>query len=544
MINQQLRQLEALIHKQQFVEAESLCKELSDHPQVQPSILHRALLHIYTHTQQYSKAVALLKPEFLAQPNNRSLCDHLANIYQQQQDFVEAANCYQQYLALAPNDSEARYNYGFNLRHAGEFDQAIEQYQLALSLKISQPEEVLVNIAVIYSDHLNAAKLAKQHLEQALVLNQNYLPALFNLANLNEQSGNKQAACELFNKILQLEPNHFEALARLADAQEFSSEDSPIITKLQTAIQNKAVPATVKTDLLFALGKAMDGCANYSQAFDYYQQANQLNKTLLPEYIPTEFEQYVDELIRFFSNSWLSQNKTQSAAMPVFICGMFRSGSTLLEQILASHPNVSAGGELEYFVRKAKGELSPFPSGLNNLAQVEWQNMAKDYQSYLKKRHPQAKLITDKRPDNLFYLGLILAVFPKAKIIFTEREALDNYLSIYFHRLGSAMSYATDLKHIQHYHSQITKLKNHWQTLFSQNIYTVNYDELISQPKEQIEQLLSFIGLDWSDSCLNFHQLNNQVKTASVWQVRKPLYSTSSGRWRHYQAQLAGILPH
>ncbi len=542
MINQQLRQLESLIHNQQFLEAEKLCQQLQRHPDVHPAIINKALLHIYASTEQISKALALLEPEFSKQPSNRAVCDFLANLYGKSKKFNAAANCYQTYLALQPNDPEARFNLAFNLRHAGKFEQAIEQYQLAIQGNISQPEEVLLNIAVIYSDHLADAQQAKLSLEQALTINADYLPALFNLANLYEQLGDKNAACALFEKILQLEPNHFEALARLADTQHFHSEDAPLISKMQLALQNKSVAPTVKTDLLFALGKAMDDCANYSRAFEFYQQANQLNKSLLPAYEPLKFEQYIASLIAFFSKNWVSSHTSQSTYSPVFICGMFRSGSTLLEQILASHPEITAGGELEYFVRKCEGELSPFPSSLNQEAKSTIEQLAKEYQNYIQKRFPQAIQVTDKRPDNLFYVGLILTAFPKAKIIFTEREALDNYLSIYFHRLGGAMNYATDLTNIEHYHKQVNKLKAHWQTLFGQAIHTVNYDTLIQHPKDSVEQVLSFIGLDWSDSCLNFHRLNNQVKTASVWQVRKPLYSTSSGRWRHYQQQLSAML--
>ena len=170
---------------------------------------------------------------------------------------------------------------------------------------------------------------------------------------------------------------------------------------------------------------------------------------------------------------------------------------------------------------------------------ISWMRFYLQLWLYLKNKGEQ---LTDKRPDNFLYLGLIKLLMPKTKIIWTTRSMLDNCLSIYFLRLGTSMSYATDLDNIIHFYQQQERLMAHWQSLFPEDILTFNYDKLIHSPKEQTKRLLSFIDLPWEDSCLNFHQYENQVKTASVWQVRRPLYNSSSGRWNNYKKNLKALL--
>jgi hypothetical protein len=154
---------------------------------------------------------------------------------------------------------------------------------------------------------------------------------------------------------------------------------------------------------------------------------------------------------------------------------------------------------------------------------------------------PGAKTVTDKRPDNFIHLGLIKALFPCARIVYTRREAVDNCLSVYFQQLGGALAYATDLEDTAHYYRQHERLMNHWKVCFPENIFTVDYDELVRSPEPLLRQLLDFLGLEWNDRCLAFQHTDNLVKTASVWQVREELHIRSSGRWRNYEAYVRNV---
>ena len=539
--HQHLKQIELFFKNKQFDAAEQLCKQLLELHQDDVR-LSQLLAQIYLSTDRIELAALALDELFSLNTHDRSLCDYLAQLYGSINKFDLASQCYQRYLQHSPQDADALYNLAFNQRHAGFFEDAVANYQLALKAKISQPEEVMLNMAVIYSDYLNNESQARDLLQQALTLNSNYVPAMFNLANLHEQLGDKKQAERLFNRVLEIKPDHYQALARLSDITVFMGSDNPLIDKMQSALTKNDVESSVKIDLLYALGKAFNDCNDYDSAFDYYQQANQLNRLELKEYDPQLFAATIAQVKRRFTQSWFDQTHTNSSYQPVFICGMFRSGSTLVEQILAAHPAIQAGGELEFFARKVASELSPFPEIIEQINKAKCEAFAQEYIEYIQQRFPEGRLVTDKRVDNFLYVGLILSLFPKAKIIFTERNPLDNCLSVYFQRLGHSMNYATSLNHISHYYSQQKSLMNHWKSVFPDAVFVCNYDELVTQPELNIAALLTFLDLEWSPNCLNFHRLDNAVKTASVWQVRQPLYSSSSGRWKHFQHHITDLI--
>lgn len=200
-----------------------------------------------------------------------------------------------------------------------------------------------------------------------------------------------------------------------------------------------------------------------------------------------------------------------------------------------------AGGELDFIPALVRNELAPFPASMAQFSVRQLERIALRYRNRLSTMFPDASHITDKRPDNFLYIGLIKQLFPNAKIIHTTRNALDNCLSVYFLHLGHGMGYALDLMDIGHYYKQYQRLMTHWQLLYGDDILTFEYDTLVSEPRQTIETLLDFVGLDWEEQCLQFQHVKNAVKTASVWQVREGLYQRSSGRWRNYAQHLAPL---
>ncbi len=224
---------------------------------------------------------------------------------------------------------------------------------------------------------------------------------------------------------------------------------------------------------------------------------------------------------------------------------MFRSGSTLVEQVLAAHPQVTAGGELDWLRRLAGGRLAPFPASMATLDPMRDAVLADEYRAHLARLFPDAAgntYITDKRPDNYVLIGLIKRLFPTARIIHTTRNPLDNGLSVFMQHLHlQVVGYASDLGDIGHHYGEYRRLMAHWKALYGDSIFDFDYDAFVLEPKHALERLFAFLGLPWNDRCLEFHRLGNTVKTASYWQVRQPLHANASGRWRNYSAHLGPL---
>ena len=488
------------------------------------------------------KEINALKQLVIANPKNTQFVNQLANLYARSKDWNNAALCYEGAIKNNVKDAEMYFNHAYYLRFCEKYVQAIDQYKHALSLGISGAEEVYLNIGVIYSDYLRLEDKAKEALLAALAINSSYIPALYNLANIYEDEGNKEKALTLFEKVIAISPQSYDALARIAHIKKFSQTSDDVIQKLEWIIKHQQIDISTKINIYYALGKAYDDCKDYSNAFKNYQLANSEDKKTLSEYSLGNQERYINEIITTFEQAFFKQLPVISEASPVFICGMFRSGSTLVEQILAAHPQLEAGGEIEFFIRLVNKEFSPFPQSLLKKSIEEYKKVASAYLELLSKCFPGSNLVIDKRPENYLYIGLIKALFPNAKFIQTERNPLDNCMSIYFLRLGNRMNYATDLKNIAHQYKLQASMMQHWKLKYPESIHTINYDKLIEQPEMEIRKLLEFSNLPWSDNCLAFHEVKNKVKTASVWQVRQPLYKSSSGRWENYKSFLRPLI--
>ena len=238
--------------------------------------------------------------------------------------------------------------------------------------------------------------------------------------------------------------------------------------------------------------------------------------------------------MKAWSSNWQVIAPAVSDQPLVFICGMFRSGSTLLEQILATHPAMTAGGELDYFQQA----LPPFPRGIITAPPEALPAIGQGYLDHLARHFPAGARVINKRPDNFLCLGLLKALYPNVRIINTLRQPLDNCLSLYFQPLAAAQAYANSLLDAGHYYGQYRKLLGHWRELLGDNLLDVRYEALVENPRDNIAKVLAFLQLEWHEGCLDFHRADNRVRTASVNQVRQPLYAGSSGRWQNYDRQL------
>jgi len=459
----------------------------------------------------------------------------------------EAIQAYRRVLGQRPDLADCWYNLGVLLRQQRQLPEALAAYQRALDNGISAPEEVHLNRAVIYSDYLRQDSAAEQELKLALQLNANYIPALLNLANLNEDLGRRSEAGALYERILALDPRCFEALARFANLQPAASADNRLILAIEKALCTPA-SAAEQASLLFALGRLLDGKEQFAAAFAAYTAANaQSRASAAPgtaTYDRQQQEDLVDRLIQAYPAGAAKPAATSNPAgaakpgaggdsrpQPIFICGLFRSGSTLAEQLLAGHPQLAAGGELDILPRLAAAAGSP-----ELLA-----SYAEAYRAQLRQMFPGADHVTDKRPDNFLHIGFIKSLFPDCRIVHSTRDPLDNCLSIFFLHLDHSMGYALNLLDIGHYFRQYRRLMAHWQRCYPDALFDLNYDAFVQQPATQAARLFNFLGLEWDDRYLSPESRSRAVKTASVWQVREPIYTRSSGRAAHYRDQLGEL---
>lgn len=458
---------------------------------------------------------------------------------------VEAEAAYAQLLSRWPDAPNTWYNLAMLQRRAGRYEAALASYAQALARGISEPEQVHLNRGVIFSDCLRQDAAAEKELQAALALNPAYVPALFNLANRREDFGRRDEALALYERILALNPHSYEALARAAGLWKVSGPDDAQVERVRRAIADARSSAMDKASLGFALGKMLDACGAYDAAFAAYTQANRHSRQSASPgtgvYDRKRHEKLIDELIGTFDSAAPVSPGVDPTPRPVFICGMFRSGSTLAEQVLASHPRIRAGGELALLPTMVRADLAPFPASMRSVTPQRLQLLAGLYIEQLRRLVPEGDHVTDKRPDNFLYIGLIKRLFPHARIVHTTRNALDNCLSIHFLHLDHTMAYALDLDDTAHYYVQYRRLMAHWKRLYGPDILDFDYDALVREPRARIGELLAFCGLEWDERCMSFHEADNSVRTASVWQVREPLYRRSSGRWRNYAAHIGSI---
>ena len=461
---------------------------------------------------------------------------------------LEAITAYENLLALRPELAESWYNLGWLQRQARRFEAALESYQRALNNGVSDPEEVHLNRAVILSDHLGRADEAQAEIEQALALNPDYVPALLNLGNLNEDRGQRKSAGAAYERALAVDPHNVLALARLAGLAEATGSDDSFIPRLRAALDRPDMTAADRADLGFALGRLLDAAGDYDPAFAAYVAANRANReTALAlgygGYDAAEHELLIDRLIETFARPAETPppSSTNRSLTPIFICGMFRSGSSLTEQILAGHSRIKAGGELDILPSMIRDDLQPYPEAFAALDPDVIGRLRKKYVDALRLIEPGESIVTDKRPDNFLHIGLIKAMFPNAKIIHTRRNPLDNILSLYFLHLNPQMAYGLDLLDAAHWYGQYRRLMAHWKALYPDDIFDLDYDALVREPRQVVEALLDFCGLEYEETCVSFHAISSPVKTASVWQVREPLYSRASGRWRNYERHLGPL---
>jgi tetratricopeptide (TPR) repeat protein len=466
-----------------------------------------------------------------------------------------AIAAYRSLLSLQPDNAEAWFNLGYLLRHAGAHAQAVSAYQQALEHGISGPEQVYLNLAVIHADHLRDDASAHAALQQALRLAPDYAPAWLNLGNLQEERGQRVEAIHSYRQLLARTTGadeavfdlRLEALARLGHLTPPTTADDPLLQTLrQCAGLARPMDERTRANVLFSLGRALDRIGRYKEAFQAFTDGKHVAHRHHRPYDRSASARHLAAALASAGHATTAAGEPAEPSAPglIFVCGMFRSGSTLLEQVLGTCPQVVTCGELDLIPRIAAA-MEASATAPESLAEADAKHWAQWYRSELERRFPgsdKAGWLVDKRVDNQVHLGLILRLFPDARIVHTQRNPMDNALSIYMQHIApSRFPYAGTLEDIAHTWVDQQQLMQHWQRQRPASVHTFDYDAFVQAPETAVAALGAWLGLPLQQSWHDFHLLGNTVKTASYWQVRRPLYQEASGRWRHYRQFLGPV---
>jgi tetratricopeptide (TPR) repeat protein len=353
------------------------------------------------------------------------------------------------------------------------------------------------------------------------------------------------AAANAYARAVELDPTTMDAWRARVDMRKFEPGD-PDIARLETVFKSGRLTPAQRMTACFALGKIYEDVGQYNRAFWCFQEGNRLKRNTISFNINNVIQQH-NEIRRTFDASLLERQRDlgEPDATPIFILGMPRSGTTLAEQILASHPDVFGAGEL-YDLSKICGETArehglqgPYPRWVPDLTPEAMRALGRRYVDRIRAGRPDRAHITDKMPSNYRFVGLIRLLLPNAKIIHMRRHPADTCLSCYTKLFAESQNHTYDLTELGRSYRAYEELMAHWRAVLPPDgMLEVQYERLVADPRTQIQRLLDFCGLPWADACLQFHRTKRGVSTASVSQVRRPLYTSSVQRWRRFADHL------
>jgi tetratricopeptide (TPR) repeat protein len=452
--------------------------------------------------------------------------------------FEEAIASFRDALAVRADFVEAQVNLAAAQRRIGRLDEAIAGYRRALQLR---PDLVAAHTELATALRLQSRGIEAQACcRDALAIDPNSSAALGILAELCADSGRFAEAEQLYERVIAIEPESTEAWAGIAHLRRMTSGDSAWLLAA-TRLAERDLPPRRELVLRYAVGKYYDDVQDYEMAFANYRRANELDRRCGPGHDRNALARNIDLIIRSHDRRWVDRMRRSSdaSARPVFIVGMLRSGTTLAEQILGSHPAVFAAGELTFW--GARGAAAITEAEARNEPELSIDeptlaNWGRDYLDLLRSLSPDAERVVNKWPTNFLFLGLLHAALPQARIIHMRRDPIDTCLSIYFQHFEAANTYATDLEDLAHTYREYLRLMRHWRSVLApQSLLEVSYENLVADVEGETRRMLQFIAEPWDPRCLEFDTSRRSVVTASRWQVRQKIGASSVGRWRHYE---------
>jgi len=490
------------------------------------------------------QAEALYKQIVGQNPAHAASWYNLGTIFHQREDYNNAGAAYQKTLAAKPDHKQAYYRLGEMMIQHDKQDVAEKLFRKALE-HFPDNTDFMSMLARVLNHHEDY-KEEEALYQKAAKLDPDNPRSYLNLGATMLAQGKKQEAEGHYRKAIALNPAYGEVYWHLVALKRYDSLDNPDIMQMKDQLDNPDINEQDKANFCFALGKVHDNCGSYDEAFEYYSKANNIRFADAPFDIEKQ-KTVVNEAIATFTPEFFANfsHIVSDSEQPVFIVSMPRSGSSLIEQILASHPDVMGAGELNamrditHDMTNLPGVEGTFPTYAPTISEEILQAAAKRYTNFLTRgideRTPR---ITDKMPYNYMLLGIIAMIFPNARIIHSLRNPLDTCLSCYFQNFSGGNEHTNDIVVLGQYYAEYQRMMEHWKQVLPVEMIEIEYEELLTEPEDKMKELIDFLGLSWNDACLDFHNNKRTVRTASAWQVRQPIYKSSMERWRHYEAHL------
>jgi tetratricopeptide (TPR) repeat protein len=489
----------------------------------------------------YSTAIEL-RPDFTEAYFN------LGDTLMSQKRAEDAEVRYHQALYLNRNFVEAYSHLGVSLKKQGRFAEAEANFRKALELR---PDYASAhnNLGNALHDQDRIAE-AETCYRQAIKFKSDYPEAYSNLGNTLKSEGRLEEAKEALERAIALKSDFVEPHFGLSVLKTYAQDDPhlAILEKQRPMIDEHPIETQIR--YWFALGKVYEDIGRYDESFFAYEQGNSLKHSVLA-WDETEDDVMLERMMSVFTKEFFAARPrpTYASKAPIFIVGMPRSGTTLLEQILSTHPGVIGAGELKDMNEVVIGAMpgtdyQQYPNAVSAFSGDEFQRLGEQYIEKVWRNAPEATRITDKMPSNFFYIGMIHLMLPEAKIIHAMRDPMDSCFSCYSRLFNKEnVRFAYDLGTLGRYYARYIKLMRHWhEVLPAGTILDLRYEDMVADTEGQARRLLDYLGLPWDDACLEFHNNKRRVKTASLAQVRKPIYKTSVARWKYYEKHLRPLL--
>jgi tetratricopeptide (TPR) repeat protein len=489
-------------------------------------------------------------------------------------DSAAAVQCFEELLGVDPDHAVARNNLGAALCNLGRYPQAEAQFRRAIALKerfadpynnlgtvlrwrgrVRESEAALRRALKLKPAYVDAqinlsTTLLPQHrwreakalLEKVLRSAPRNVPALVAMGQIEGSEGHFAAAEALLRRAAESDPQSALGWAAQVSQRKMTRADADWLKGAEKIVAARIAPQEEAT-LRYAMGKYCDDVGDYPKAFLNYQRANELQKIAVQPYGREARTAFVNDMLRVYTREALARAAAagSDSQRPVFVMGMPRSGTSLIEQIIASHPSARGAGELAFWgdaVRKHEESVRRKPVGGPLQGKL-----ANSYLQVLAAQAPDGARVVDKATSNTDCLGLIHAVFPKARMIYVRRDPIDTCLSCYFQQFSPDLDFAMDLSDLAHFYAEHQRLLAHWRSVLPPGaLLEVPYAELIAQQELWTRKIVEFLGLEWDERCLDYTSTQRTVLTSSYWQVRQKMYETSLGRWHHYEKFISPLL--
>lgn len=504
---------------------------------------HNNLGLVYQATGRLKDAASSFERASNCDPTSPLAKNNLGTIRRDLGELAEAEGLFRQALRLSPNYADAWSNLGGILLDTGRYREAIESYERTVGLAPNNPLAHF-NLGVAYGKS-NDADSALAAYARATSLHPDFVEAYLNRGTLQRELGRFDDAATSFEAVLKRQPTNASALYGLSGCRKFRDRTEEV-GRMEHLIRDKGTPKEEKALLGFGLGKIYEDIGGYDTAFEFFNIANEYKRDLIKYDIENDVS-VMRQMAAYFDAGFFEERQDFGITddTPIFVLGMPRSGTTLAEQILSSHPDVFGAGELFVLPKMFVQDGGIISHELLDRAEYDDRSavadLARNYVSHLKAYSGGSRRVVDKLPENFVLIGVIKLMFPNAKVIHCKRGALDTCISNFKNVFHDTNYYSYNLMELGKYYAAYRDMMAHWHKVLPGFVHDLDYEGLVSAPETTIERLLSHCGLEFDARCLEFHKTERLVRTASEFQVRQPMYKSSLESWRRYENHIGKL---